>query len=213
MFIYNCFKKSHITAQSDTQKQLDRRDLLERCFVQGAHNQHACLHCVLSPTLFIIHACYNYCVNFCLCLYSRIRIIVECVILYTVGSFAQPVSPVIQELMDKFQLTTTQVDRKIQQIDIPYLAIHFDNVELYVDVMELSSGEQIDVKHADTNQLAMIKCLKLWKGKKPAQATFKTLLVMLVKLRKEEIAGQVCQYLKVSLFVRTPCSSMILVSP
>ncbi len=128
--------------------------------MQGAHNQHACLHCVLSPTLFIIHACYNYCVNFCLCLYSRIRIIVECVILYTVGSFAQPVSPVIQELMDKFQLTTTQVDRKIQQIDIPYLAIHFDNVELYVDVMELSSGEQIDVKHADTSHDQVLETLE-----------------------------------------------------
>ena len=105
----------------------------------------------------------------------------------------------LQGLLDKYQLTTSQVNREIQQIDIPYLALHFDNVKLYVDAMELTPGQQNDVqKSADTHE-AMIKCLKIWKGNNPAQATFRTLLEMLVKLMKGEIAGQVCQYLKVSL--------------
>ncbi len=117
---------------------------------------------------------------------------------HTVGSSAQPVSAVLQGLMNKYQITTSQVDCKIQQKDIPYLALHFDNVNLYVDLMELTPGEQTDVNGADTNQLAMIKCLKLWKGKNPAQATFRTLLEMLVKLKKVEIASQV---LKVNLCV------------
>ncbi|XP_064387447.1 uncharacterized protein LOC135335805 [Halichondria panicea] len=110
------------------------------------------------------------------------------------GSSAQSVS--LQGLLDKYQLTTSQVNREIQQIDIPYLALHFDNVKLYVDAMELTPGQQNDVqKSADTHE-AMIKCLKIWKGNNPAQATFRTLLEMLVKLMKGEIAGQVCQYLK-----------------
>ena len=114
---------------------------------------------------------------------------------HTVGSSAQPVSAVLQGLMDKYQITTSQVDHKIQQKDIPYLAPHFDYVNLYVDVMGLTPGEQMDVNGADTNQLAMIKCLNLWTRKNPAQATFRALLEMLVKLKKEEIAMKICQYL------------------
>ncbi len=110
---------------------------------------------------------------------------------------------VIQGLIDKYQLTTSQVNREIQQIDIPYLALHFDNDKLYVDAMELTDGEQNDVKKSADTHEAMIKCMKLWKGKSPAQATFRTLLEMLVKLSKEKIASQVCQYLiqKASLCV------------
>ena len=120
---------------------------------------------------------------------------------HTVRSSAQPVSEVLQGLMDKYQIPTSQVNHKILQEDIPYLALHFDDVNLYVDVMGLTPGEQINVNGARTSHLAMIKCLKLWTRKNPAQATFRTLLEMLVKLKKEEIAIQICQYLEVSLCV------------
>ncbi len=122
---------------------------------------------------------------------------------HTLGSSAQPVSTVLQQLMDKYQLTTFQVDREIQQKDVSYLAACFDNVELYVDAMELSSSEQSDVllKRLDSNHLAMIKCLKIWKSKKLSQATFRALLEMLVKLKKGEIADDVCHYIKVSVCV------------
>ncbi len=123
---------------------------------------------------------------------------------HTVGYSAQPVSEVLQGLMNKYQITTFQVDCEIQQKDIPYLALHFDNVNLYVDVMELTPGEQMDVNRADTNQLAMIKCLKLWKGKNPAQATFRALLEMLVKLKKEEIASQVLKVNLCALSIHKP---------
>ncbi len=119
---------------------------------------------------------------------------------YCIGSSALPVN--LQWLMDTYQLTTSQVERKIQQKDIPYLASHFDNVELYVDAMELNRGEQNDVrKCADTHE-AMIKCLKIWKGKKLSEVTFRILLEMLVKLNKEEIASKVCQYLVSMLLYR-----------
>ena len=117
------------------------------------------------------------------------------------GSSAQPVSTVLQGLLDKYQLSPSQVDCQIQQIDTPCLAAYFDNVEFYVDLMELTTGEKTDVEGAKTNHLAVIKCLNIWKRKNPAQATFRTLLEMLIKLRKEEIADQICQYMKVSLSV------------
>ncbi|XP_064387404.1 poly [ADP-ribose] polymerase tankyrase-1-like isoform X5 [Halichondria panicea] len=127
----------------------------------------------------------------------------------SLGSSAQPVSTVLQVLLDKYQLSPSQVDCQIQQTHIPYLAAFFDNVGFYVDVMELTPGEQTDVKGAEANQLSMIKCLKLWKGKNPEQVTFMTLLEMLVKLRKEEIADQICQYLKEDIITSLPTQSSI----
>ncbi len=105
--------------------------------------------------------------------------------------------------MDKYQLTAVQVDREIQQEDIPILAAYFDHVEHYVDVMELTPGEHHDVRRKgfNSNHLAMIECMKIWKRKMRSQATFKVLLKMLVMLKKEAIANQICQYLKVSVCV------------
>ncbi|XP_064391858.1 uncharacterized protein LOC135339631 isoform X4 [Halichondria panicea] len=114
------------------------------------------------------------------------------------GSYAQPVGTTRQQLMDEYQLSTTHINREIQQEDVPFLALYFDNVEFYVDAMKLTPGEQSDVqlKRIESNHLAMIKCLKIWRGKQRSQATFRALLEMLVLLKKEKIADQVCQYLK-----------------
>ncbi|XP_064392770.1 uncharacterized protein LOC135340370 isoform X3 [Halichondria panicea] len=111
---------------------------------------------------------------------------------------AQSANAVLQQLMDKYQLTNSQVNHEILQKDVPYLAAWFDNVELYVDAMELSPSEQSDVlmKKLDSNHLAMIKCLNIWKRRKLSQATFRALLEMLVKLKKEAIADDICQYIK-----------------
>ncbi len=103
--------------------------------------------------------------------------------------------------MYKCQLTTPQVNR---QEDVPCLAAYFDyfdNVEFYVDAMNLTTSEQSDVrlKRIESNHLAMIKCLNIWKSKKLSQATFRALLEMLVKLKKQAIADEVCQYLNVSV--------------
>ncbi len=110
-------------------------------------------------------------------------------------------STALQQLMDKYQLTTLQINREIQQKNIPYLAVHFDNVEFYINLLELTPGEQVDVGLKKSNHLAMIECLTIWKRKKPSQATFRALLEMLVMLKKEEIAAEVCQCMKVSVCV------------
>ncbi len=122
----------------------------------------------------------------------------------TVGSSAQPVSETLQGLIDKYQLTTSQVNHEIQQEDVSYLAACFDNVEYYMDVLGLSSGEQTDVIQKADTHAAMIKCLNIWKRKKLPQATFRALLEMLVKLKKGTIAVQVCQYMKVSVVCAPP---------
>ncbi len=136
----------------------------------------------------------------------------ECVILsfiHTVGSSAQPVSTALQRLLGKCQLTTSQINGEIQQKDISYLAACFDNVELYVDALELTPGEQTDVrlKKIDSNHLAMIECLKIWKRRKPSQATFRALLEMLVEMKKEAIAAQVLSVLEgeIIVYVITSC--------
>ena len=101
--------------------------------------------------------------------------------------------------MDKYQLTTAQIDREIQQEDVPILAAYFDNVDHYIDAMELSRSERSDVRLKGNHHLAMIECLKIWRSKNPSQATFRALLDMLVKLKKWAIAARVCQYLKVGV--------------
>ncbi len=116
-----------------------------------------------------------------------------------IGSSALPVSTDLQRLMDKYQLCNTQINRKIRQKDIPILAAYFDVIDLYVDAMELSLDEQNYVSKKANTRVAMIECLKIWKRKKPSQATFRALLKMLIKLKKGAIADQVCQYLKVSI--------------
>ena len=112
----------------------------------------------------------------------------------TLGSSSKPVSAVLQQLMDKYQLTTFQINHEIPRTDVSYLAACFDNVELYVDAMELSPSEKSDVllTRLDSNHLAMIMCLNIWKRKKLSQATFRALLEMLIKLKKEAIADKVC---------------------
>ncbi len=112
---------------------------------------------------------------------------------HTIGLSTQPV---LKQLMDKYQLSATQINHEIQQKDIPFLAAYFDNTKLYVDVMELTPGEQNDVIKEANTHVAMIECLKIWKKKNFSRATFRALLEMLVQLNKEAIAAQVCQYLK-----------------
>ena len=93
--------------------------------------------------------------------------------------------------------SSDQTDCEIEEKDIPYLAKHFDNVELYLMVFELTTAEQADVKiivHVHGNQEAMAKCLSLWRKHNPSTATLRALLDILLRLGREEIATKVCDY-------------------
>ncbi len=98
--------------------------------------------------------------------------------------------------MVKQGVTDEQLDQKIAQDDLTLVAMHFDNVELYLNPMKLTDNEKAGVKRdafVSGNLVAVINCLSIWRGHEPSEATFRALIRILLDLRKEEIATQ---YLK-----------------
>ncbi len=102
--------------------------------------------------------------------------------------------------MVKRGVTDEQLDREIEQDDLAPVAMHFDDVELYLNPLKLTDSEQGDVRRENylsrSNPVAVINCLSIWRGHKPSEATFRVLISILLDLKKEEIAIKICQYLK-----------------
>ena len=92
-----------------------------------------------------------------------------------------------------------QLSREIQQADIPYLAGCFDSVDPYPDLLKLTGGEKTDVMKTESvsgTQVAMIKCLSLWKSHNPWSATYKALLGIMLRLGKIEEASKVLKQIQ-----------------
>ncbi len=106
----------------------------------------------------------------------------------------------LHELMVKHGVTDEQLDREIEQDDLAPVAMHFDDVELYLHPLKLNGNEQTDVRTSahvsKSNQVAVINCLSIWRGHEPSEATFRALIRILLGLRKEEIATKIFQHLK-----------------
>ena len=106
--------------------------------------------------------------------------------------------------MVKYGVTDKQLNREITREDLAPVAMHFDTVELYLNPLKLDGNEQVDVRTSghvsSSNQVAVIKCLSIWRGHKPSEATFRALIRILWDLRKEEIVINICQYLKKKVF-------------
>ncbi len=105
--------------------------------------------------------------------------------------------------MVKHGFIDKQLDQEIEQDDLAPLAMHFDNVELYLNPLKLTDNEQADVKRdafVKGNQVAVITCLSIWRGHEPSEATFRALIKILLDLKKEKIATKICQYLKEKVF-------------
>ena len=101
----------------------------------------------------------------------------------------------LEILMKDHCMSSEQLEYEIEEVDIAYLAQHFDDVELYVKAFGLNSAEQADVKrvvYLSGNQAAMAECLSLWRKHNPSTATLRSLLEVLLRLGKEEIASKVC---------------------
>ncbi|XP_064387531.1 uncharacterized protein LOC135335855 isoform X9 [Halichondria panicea] len=105
----------------------------------------------------------------------------------------------LHELMVKHRVTDEQLDREIKQDDFAPVAMHFDDVELYLNPLKLTDNEQADVRRetylSRSNQVAVINCLSIWRGHEPSEATFRALIRILLDLRKAEIATKIVQYL------------------
>ncbi len=78
------------------------------------------------------------------------------------------------------------------------LASCFDNVENYLDQLGLTPSQQTDIHDLAVRQdiqTAMAKALKLWRAPNPFVATFRALLIILLDLKKGDVAVRVCQHI------------------
>ena len=99
----------------------------------------------------------------------------------------------LQGLINHYNLIDEQLNSEIKKADTPFIAKYLDNVELYSSAMGLTPAEEADVKESRGNQVAMIKCLQIWKERDPSQATYRALLDIALSLGKGNTADQICQ--------------------
>ena len=100
--------------------------------------------------------------------------------------------------MSRYSLTDKQLNSEIGDSDILYVAEYFDESKIYANAMGLTPAEQADVNelyHKNGTQVAMTECLIIWKRHNPYAATYKAVLELLLRLRKDKIADDICQHL------------------
>ena len=107
-----------------------------------------------------------------------------------------PRTVTIEEFKKRTKVTDSQLDTEIKETDMIDLAAHFDNVETYPVQLGLNPAEHQTVRSLSFQydiQTAMDKALKLWRQHNPRAATYKALVMMLLRMGKEAIAVAVCQ--------------------
>ena len=103
-----------------------------------------------------------------------------------------------EDLKDNTKVTDEQLDTAVEEADLPELAACFDNTEDYVEKLQLSPGQQTDVRtqtFMNGTQAGMKVALKYWRNRNPVEATFRALLLILLSLLKGDVAVRVCIYL------------------
>ena len=95
-------------------------------------------------------------------------------------------------------VSDTQLDTEVIEHDLYNLAACFDNVDTYLLKLELPPCQQTDIKDLAfrlSTQIAMAEALKLWRAPNPLVATFRALLIILLDLKRGDVAVRVCQYI------------------
>ena len=103
----------------------------------------------------------------------------------------------LEKLTEMYCVNSGQLDCEIEEKDTVILAKYFDGVEYYLSSFGLTPAEQTDVKREyfmNGTQIAINHCLCLWRRHNPSTATVRTLLEILLRLGKEEIALNVCDH-------------------
>ncbi len=107
----------------------------------------------------------------------------------------------VEFLQTTMNITDEQLNLKIQERDLYELAACFDNTDDYVEILGLSDAQQTDVKEQkakvviNCTQAGMKLALKYWLIKKHLEATFQSLLSLILSMNKENVAVKVCQFL------------------
>ncbi len=114
----------------------------------------------------------------------------------------------IEDLKRRNGISDFLLDSEIDEKDLHSLAGCFDNVEDYLDVLKLTEGQQTDVKdivfHKKSTQSGMTKALKLWRQPNPPIATYRNLLLLLLELKKGDVACKCCNLLCPKFLPGTP---------
>ncbi len=104
----------------------------------------------------------------------------------------------IEDLRRRMKLFDQQLDTKVEECDLPEVSACFDNTDDYLEMLELSPGQQTDVKtkaYVEGTQTGMKLALKYWMIKRSLEATFRALLLIILSLCKGNVAIAVCKYL------------------
>ncbi len=102
----------------------------------------------------------------------------------------------IEELKERTKVTDSQLDTEIKETDMIVLAAHFDNVETYPVQLGLNPAEHQTVRSLSLQydiQTAMDKALRLWRQHNPGAATYRALVMILLRIGKEALAYDICQ--------------------
>ncbi len=100
-------------------------------------------------------------------------------------------------LMINTGLTYKQVNQEIVETDFPGIAHLFNCIDDLCDQFELSNADKEDVRRLrnfEGTEAANKEALRKWIKKCRHEATFKNLLIILLKLRREEITRKVAHY-------------------
>ncbi len=108
----------------------------------------------------------------------------------------------VEFLQTTMNITDEQLNLKIQETYLYELAACFDNTDDYVEILGLSDAQQTDVKEEkakvviNRTQAGMKLALKYWLRKEHLEATFGSLLSLILSMNKGNVAGEVCEFLK-----------------
>ncbi|XP_064384751.1 uncharacterized protein LOC135333672 isoform X2 [Halichondria panicea] len=100
-------------------------------------------------------------------------------------------------LAERIDIEHPLLNNEIETTEFLYLAAHFDNVIMYSQMLGLNRSQQASVRQLLVlydMQTAMMECLSLWQRSNPAAATYRTLLKLLVRMKKYNIASDVFKH-------------------
>ena len=102
-------------------------------------------------------------------------------------------------LQGKAKVSDAQLDTEIIDEDIHILAGCFDagHYSDYLDKLGLNDAERADVgqvAHQQGHQAAIREAIRRWKGLDPSAATFRNLLIIVLKLGKQRVAEALCKF-------------------
>ena len=115
---------------------------------------------------------------------------------YTI-SFADPHPIHTTGLAERIDIEHPLLNNEIETTEFVYLAAHFDNVIMYSQMLGLNRSQQASVRQLLVlydMQTAMMECLSLWQRSNPAAATYRTLLKLLIRMKKYNIANDVFKH-------------------